>query len=245
MPGARREIRLSMYPGLPFWMSRLRKSWTGRLRDSLDAEEVAKMVNQLVSDPAGDRRQISAAAGQAAATADTLARDLAAMNPDPAVSAALINAICADSERIAAQGERSAEQAGMVLNSLFIGYEQGKKPVNDTKIRAAIGDLYKQFERVVIQSGGIRAWPARSGHSDWWVVMRRVLLTWGALMFPVLLFGQTPVLTADAVQSVVSAAASSVNSGFKRWRIFGHGSAGERSRGLSQECSARDSSGKL
>jgi hypothetical protein len=120
------------------------KQLDGAAARRLDVE-VAK-VNQLVSDPQADRRQISAAAGQAAATADTLARDLAAMNPDSAVSAGLINAICADSERIAAQGERSAEQAGMVINSLFIGYEQGKRPMNDAKIRTAIGDLYKQFE---------------------------------------------------------------------------------------------------
>jgi hypothetical protein len=108
-------------------------------------DEVTK-VNQLVGDPQADRRQISAAAEQAAATADRLARDLAAVNPDPPNSARLISAICADSERIAAQGERSAEQAAMVLNSLFIGYEQGKKPANDSKIRSAIADLYKQFE---------------------------------------------------------------------------------------------------
>lgn len=42
--------------------------------------------------------------------------------------------------------------------------------------------------------------------------MRCVVQTWGALLFPALVFGQTPVLTADAVQSVISAAASSVNS---------------------------------
>ena len=135
----------------PFNVSRfavldvIAKKLDGAAARQLDAE-VAK-VNQLVSDPQADRRQISAAAGQAAATADTMAHDLAAMNPDAAVSAGLINAICADSERIAAQGERSAEQAGMVLNSLFISYEQGKKPVNDAKIRAAIGDLYQQFEQ--------------------------------------------------------------------------------------------------
>ena len=44
------------------------------------------------------------------------------------------------------RGERAAEQAAMVVNSLFVIYEQGRKPKNDARIRTAIGDLYKQFE---------------------------------------------------------------------------------------------------
>jgi len=42
--------------------------------------------------------------------------------------------------------------------------------------------------------------------------MRWIVQTWGALLFPALAFGQTPVLSADAVQSAIRAASSSVNS---------------------------------
>jgi len=103
-------------------------------------------VNQLVSDSRGDRAQITAASNEAANAADKLAHDLVAMKLDPAGALKLIGSICAGSERIAYQGERAAEQAVMAVNSLFVAYSRNRKPGNDAQIRAAIGDLYKQFD---------------------------------------------------------------------------------------------------
>ncbi len=110
----------------------------------LDAQ--VALVNQLVSDTQADRSQIAAATADAAGTADRVAHELVSANLDPAQALKLINAICSDAERISAQGERSAEQAAMAVNSLFIAYEHGVKFAGNDRMRAAISDLYKQFE---------------------------------------------------------------------------------------------------
>jgi hypothetical protein len=118
----------------------------------LDAAEAANLdrsvarVNQLVSDVQADRSQIATAAAAAANSADQLAHNLAGMNLDPASALKLIQGICGDADRISAQGERSAEQAAMAVNSLFVSYVQGRKPGNDAAVRASIGNLYKHFE---------------------------------------------------------------------------------------------------
>jgi len=103
-------------------------------------------VNQLVSDLRGDRAQITAASNEAANAADKLAHDLVTMKLDPAVSLKLIGSICAGSDRIAYQGERAAEQALMAVNSLFVAYSRNRKAGNHAQIRAAIGELFKQFD---------------------------------------------------------------------------------------------------
>ena len=103
-------------------------------------------VSQLVNDTRSDRAEIAAAAGEAANTADRLARVLVTINLDASSALKVIGAVCADADSIANQGERAAEQAGMVVNSLFTAYVQGRKPGSDTRIQAAIENLYKQFE---------------------------------------------------------------------------------------------------
>ncbi len=110
----------------------------------LDRE--VERVNQLVGDAQADRAQIAVAADEAANGADKLASDLVKTTLDPSAALKLIDGICADSERIANQGERAAEQAAMVVNSLFVSYVEGRKPDSDARVRIAIGDLYKQFE---------------------------------------------------------------------------------------------------
>ncbi len=47
---------------------------------------------------------------------------------------------------IAEQGERSAEQATMALDSLFIAYTKNGKLANDSQIRAAINGLFRQLD---------------------------------------------------------------------------------------------------
>jgi len=103
-------------------------------------------VSQLVNDTRSDRAEIAAAAGEAANTADRLARVLVTINLDASSALKVIGAVCADADSIANQGERAAEQAGMVVNSLFTVYVQGRKPGSDARIQAAIENLYKQFE---------------------------------------------------------------------------------------------------
>ncbi len=114
--------------------------------DARDLDRDVAHLNQLASDIHADRMKIAAAASEAANSADKLAHNLTTMNPDPGAASKLIAAICGDADSIANQGERAAEQAAMAVNSLYVAYLQGRKPGNDAKIHAAIGELYKQFE---------------------------------------------------------------------------------------------------
>ena len=141
-------------PGDPAWNTSrfaVLKS-IARLLDAADARDLDRDVarlNQLASDLHADPAKIAAAASAAAGNADKLAQNLNTMNPDPAAATKLIAAICADADSIANQGERAAEQAAMAVNSLYVAYVQGRKPGNsgkDSRIHAAIGELYKQFE---------------------------------------------------------------------------------------------------
>jgi hypothetical protein len=68
------------------------------------------------------------------------------MKFDQAMTTRLMKSISNDAEAIAEQGERSAEQATMALDSLFIAYSQNGKATNDQQIRAGINALFRQLE---------------------------------------------------------------------------------------------------
>jgi hypothetical protein len=93
-----------------------------------------------------DRPKTSAEASSAAALTDRLAVRMNTIAFDPAMSLRLLKSIAADGDGIAAQGERSAEQATMALDSLFIAYTQNAKLGNDAQIRAAINGLFQQLD---------------------------------------------------------------------------------------------------
>ncbi len=100
-------------------------------------------VFRLVSDPASDRRQVAAAAGRAAGVADRLAHSIAAARFDPAIAFRLMKGISGDSSFISGQGEKTAEQAAMALQSLYFGY--GIKTSNANELRTAINGLFQQL----------------------------------------------------------------------------------------------------
>jgi hypothetical protein len=58
----------------------------------------------------------------------------------------LMKSIAGDADFIAEQGERSAEQATMALDSLFIAYAANGSAANDQQIRASIRALFQQLE---------------------------------------------------------------------------------------------------
>ncbi|MFY9584625.1 MAG: hypothetical protein WAR21_09060 [Candidatus Acidiferrales bacterium] len=58
----------------------------------------------------------------------------------------LLQRISADAENIAGQGERTAEQAAMALDALFITYSRNVKLANAEEVRAAINGLFQQVE---------------------------------------------------------------------------------------------------
>jgi len=93
-----------------------------------------------------DRNQ---AAVQARATADVAGRlisQLSAASFDQARTQRLLQAIAKDGDAISRQGERAAEQAAMVLQSLYTAYASQAHPASDTQIRAALKGLFQQVE---------------------------------------------------------------------------------------------------
>jgi hypothetical protein len=57
-----------------------------------------------------------------------------------------LKSIAADGDGIAERGERTAEQATMALDSLFIAYSKNGKLDNDAQIRAGINGLFQQLD---------------------------------------------------------------------------------------------------
>jgi hypothetical protein len=106
----------------------------------LDAE-VNKVV-ALVSDVTADRNQIARAASGTADVADGLARRMVGAQIDPAAAKRLLKNIVADSERIAQQGERGAEQAAMAIDTLYIA----TSPSENKSTRAAINGLFQLLQ---------------------------------------------------------------------------------------------------
>lgn len=111
-----------------------------QLKSSVD--KVYGLVTALNS----DRKEIASEALSASQVAESLAQKLTAMHFDQAVTLRLLKGISSDAEEIAEQGERSAEQATMALDSLFIAYSKNNATPNDAQIRAGIHGLFQQLE---------------------------------------------------------------------------------------------------
>jgi hypothetical protein len=110
----------------------------------LDEEVIrlAGLMNQLN----GDREQVAASAARAAALADQLAKQLEAQTYDRSLTLRLLRRVARDATAIAEEGERSAEQATMTLDSLFRAYDQNVKPPNTSELRAGIDGLFQQLQ---------------------------------------------------------------------------------------------------
>lgn len=93
-----------------------------------------------------DGAEVAAAAQRAAAAANSLVGPLLSMNYDAATAVRLMKRISASADPIANQGERSAEQATMAVDSLFVAYDREQKSPNSAAIRETINGLFKQLE---------------------------------------------------------------------------------------------------
>jgi len=111
-------------------------------------ETALASVNSLVSDITADRHRIAIAANAASEIADRIARRMAAFRFDAPTAEQLIRRISSAAVPIAFQGERSAEQAAMVLNSLVIAYCDRGKPsaTSAAQMKAAVSALFRQVE---------------------------------------------------------------------------------------------------
>jgi hypothetical protein len=105
-----------------------------------------KRVDDLVSDIRANPSQIAQAAEAASGTADEIAKRMPKLQMDGAAGWKLIKAITASSDRIAGAGERSAEQAAMVLDSLFVASNGGAPAGNGSQVGAAITALFPLVE---------------------------------------------------------------------------------------------------
>ena len=103
-------------------------------------------VYTLVTAPGSDRKQIATQAASVADVADRIVQRMAAMKYDQPMALRLMKSISGDADFIAEQGERSAEQATMALDSLFIAYTMNATLANDQQIRASVHALFQQLE---------------------------------------------------------------------------------------------------
>jgi hypothetical protein len=138
-------------PGSPPWnpsryivFRQMARTVDSTLSTRLDAS--LGNVNAEMSRVAPDRAKVAASASEAAAALDDAAQRIAAMPYDQAITLKLMRDISGDSDKIAMAGERSAEQAAMALNSLFLVYSRNVKTTNDAQLRTAIAGLYQQLQ---------------------------------------------------------------------------------------------------
>jgi len=100
-----------------------------------------------------DRSQLSAEANVASQLAGGIAMRLNAMKFNQSQTLRLLKSMSADSDGIAQQGERAAEEATMALDSLFIAYTKNGKLANDAQIRAAINELFTRLDNPSAYNG--------------------------------------------------------------------------------------------
>ena len=93
-----------------------------------------------------DREQIAAAAKTASTLADQILQQVRHQQYDANLTTRVMQAIAGDGNSIAEQGERSAEQAAMALESLSLAYQRNEKTGNQPELRAALDRLFHQFD---------------------------------------------------------------------------------------------------
>lgn len=108
-----------------------------------EVTQLAGLMNQLN----GNREQIAASATKAASLAEQLSRSIETQNYDQSLTLRLMRRVARDGGPISIEGERSAEQATMTLDSLFRAYNQSVKPANGMELRAAIDGLFQQLQQ--------------------------------------------------------------------------------------------------
>jgi hypothetical protein len=113
-------------------------------RLDIEIERVGQSVNDVAQDP----KQIGVAARQAGDLADQVVLKIGSYRFDVQTDLRLMKRISASGDWISNQGERAAEQAVMVLNSMVITYCQnaGQQNPLQTQMQTAITALFKLVE---------------------------------------------------------------------------------------------------
>jgi hypothetical protein len=116
----------------------------GENAEKLDSE--LSRLGQLMSQLNPDRDAVAASATNSAHLADELLAKMNSASYDPATTLHLLQAISADADNISGQGEHSAAQAAMAVQSLFLAYDQNEKLQNSAQLRAAIKGLFQELQ---------------------------------------------------------------------------------------------------
>ena len=119
--------------------------------DGADAEQLDSSVAQLaklMSQLNPDREAVASAATNSARAAEALAAKMRSANYDTATALRTLQKISGDAEEVSAQGEQSAAQAAMVLQSLFAACDRNQKLQNSAEVRSAITGLFEQLQNL-------------------------------------------------------------------------------------------------
>src|SRR5579859_93985 len=117
--------------------------------DSASAQDLDRRLSEVSEEMSKlnpDRNTVALSATAAAPLAQRFAERLAAMQYDQAFALRALQQISSDANTISLADERSAEQAAMALDSLFIAYSKDAKPSNAADVRAAINELFQLLD---------------------------------------------------------------------------------------------------
>jgi hypothetical protein len=138
-------------PGDPAWNASrylvfriLAKQIDASAAQELDTRLAAVAAEMSKLNP--ERGAVVAAANSAAPVALQFAERLSTMTYEPGVALRAMQGITQDAENISLGDERTAEQAAMALDALYIAYSKQANPSNAAEVRAAINGLFQQLE---------------------------------------------------------------------------------------------------
>jgi len=136
-------------PGAPVWNPSTYAVFR-HVAAGVDAGTMQQLTLQLVeiqriSGNPANKDDLAARANDAAVLTDQITQQLKSQAYDRKLTTKLLQEIADDSETISAEGERSAEQATMALDSLSLAYEKNEQVGNQAQLRAAINDLFQQL----------------------------------------------------------------------------------------------------
>jgi hypothetical protein len=117
--------------------------------DPANAQELDRRISEVSAEMSKlnpDRNAVAASASAAAPIAQKFAEQLAVMQYDQSLVLRMLHQISGDAEAISLDGERSAEQAAMAMDSFYIAYSKNANPANAEEVRAAINELFRELE---------------------------------------------------------------------------------------------------
>lgn len=138
-------------PGAPVWNPSTYAVFR-HVANAVDSSSTGQLVTQLqtiekLSGKMSSKDEVATNAKDASALTDRIVQSVQGQEYDRNLTAKLLREIASDGDTIAMEGERSAEQATMALDSLSLVYAKNNPDAaNTAELRAAIKDLYIQFE---------------------------------------------------------------------------------------------------